>query len=170
MYPLVPSQREHESTKARKPEKQKGRLDRSVFLYMEPKGCCEADFAQCDACRMWVSDLFLDEGPRCVLHGSKQQIMPFGSCGLFVIWPNGVQNSDVIEAHADELMSGLPASVTTKESGYVERKVRCENCRHFDKEDSDCELYEELNRRFPKLFNLQEKVHEHGCCNANTPK
>ncbi len=141
------------------------KIQRDAFLYFDPHANSdEEEFAQCSTCRMFVP------GDRCIVHGSKVKVEATGSCGLYAIWPKGKANPIVIGDHRAELDKGIPGSVTTKESGYVNRKVRCDNCEFFDGEESDCELYENLNKTLPQLFDLDVNVKEDGCCNANTAK
>jgi len=56
------------------------------------------------------------------------------------------------------------------EVGFVKRKVRCENCRWFFDQESECGLFHMLNREFPQEFELDPEVKPRGCCNAQVPK
>lgn len=126
------------------------KLGRDAFLYMDPKPP-QKRFAQCSTCRDWVTG-----DRRCVIHGPKVQVFGGDSCGLYV-WgtpkPPGT-DTEVI--------------VTPKESGFVERLVRCENCQWFG-DDGNCGLYQLLNRRLSDTFDLDIRVDAHGCCNAQQP-
>ncbi len=125
------------------------KLTRDIFLYMDPVGQTQR-FAQCSTCRDWVT------GDRlCVIHGRKVKVPGTASCGLYV---NGVPQP-----------AGSPtlARVTPRESGLVNREVRCENCHFFG--EGECGLYQILNDWRPEMFALDVGVDSHGCCNAQTP-
>ncbi len=126
------------------------KIDRSAFLYMDPVGSNASEFGQCGSCRFGV------EG-RCVLLG--HDVDKGDSCGLYV--------------HATEEDSpAVPEEreyVSDRDAGYVRREVRCENCKFFDPDEGDCELFEMLNNLRPETFDLDEKVEARGCCNAQTP-
>ena len=112
------------------------------------------EFAQCGTCVH-----FLAKQQRCELHGKDDEVDEDDSCGLYV---HGT-------AEADEEPEGL---VTPEQSGLVSREVRCENCMFFDPDSEPrehCDLYTQLNRILPKLFDLDRYVDEYGCCNAQTP-
>ena len=119
---------------------------RDAFLYM--KGNVK-DFAQCSSCVFWFSKI-----NRCQLHSDKDKIDGDDSCGLYV------------QGKPQE--TGKCASLTTpKQSGLVDRKVRCENCWHFS--NNNCSLYENLNKKLPEVFDLETKVGPQDCCNAQNP-
>lgn len=124
-------------------------IDRSAFLYMDPKGKASR-FAQCETCMMWTGA----KAKTCTIHGDKK-IKAGDSCGLYV---HGGPHE---EAAGSEMKA-----VSPKESGLVRGEVRCENCIHFEAKDSECELFENLNEKMPEVFALDEKVHPQGCCNA----
>jgi hypothetical protein len=132
---------------ARKSQK---RIKRDAFLYLDPKGN-EDKFAQCGTCRMWT-------GTGCTILG-KTKVTAEMSCGLYV---HGTPSKD--KAGKEESL------VTPEEAGLVTRQVRCENCRSFDKKNSVCMLFQSLNKKFPDKFDLEEKVNEYGCCNAQMKK
>ena len=140
------------------------KITRAAFLYFEPDrtGTREEDFAQCGSCRMFVP------GTQCIILGSDVHLGPRWSCGFYAPWPNGVRNAEVVANHRAELAKGLKGSVTPEEAGLVNREVRCENCAFFEDETDECELYEQLNKL--PLFDLDVKIEEYGCCNAQTPK
>lgn len=121
------------------------KLDRSAFLYMDPKGTL-GRFAQCGSCRDWVSG-----DRRCVIHGPKVTVPASASCGLYV--------------YGQPQLAGTRTRpiVTPEESGLVDREVRCENCKWFD---SVCNLFGILNKAKPEIFDLDPVVDPHGCCNA----
>jgi len=126
-------------------------LKRDAFLYLEPTKD-KAKFAQCATCMMFTGDA----NKTCTIHGGDQEISSQGSCGLYVPGDN----------HTD--MAGKEVkAVSAQQSGYVEREVRCENCSHYEPEESCCELYEYLNGL--EAFNLDQSVQSKGCCNAQTP-
>ncbi len=144
------------------------KVGRDAFLYLAPKKD-EEDFAQCEACRMFVPEVEGREGGRCVIHGSDVEIDEDDSCGFMVEWPtpDGKPNPEVVEDHAEELAKGVPGSVTPEESGLVSRRVQCHRCR-FMVEGPRCGLYMELNR-VSNNFDLVVEIEEHACCNAQMP-
>jgi len=127
------------------------KIDRSAFLYLDPKGNKDT-FAQCSTCLLWCGEA----KQLCAIHGDKVRVRGTASCGFYI---HGSPRPEQTVAKI----------VTPAESGLVDRKVRCENCQYFDTDDSDCDLFKELNEEFPELFYLEEKVDKHGCCNANEP-
>lgn len=144
------------------------KVERDAFLFFMPhSNSPEEEFAQCETCRMWVPETYSGTKNLCILHGSKVTVEGTASCGLYAIWPKGKPNPAVIKDHADELKQGVPGSVTPEESGLVDRPVRCDNCGFFEA-DNTCGLYETLNRQLPDVFDLDTKVAEDACCNANT--
>jgi hypothetical protein len=132
---------------------QKNKLTRETFIYLEPKGDKEK-FAQCSTCRMWTGE----EGQTCSILG-KTRVTCEMSCNLYV---HGKPSPS--------LKGKEIASYTPKEAGLVNRQIRCENCRSFDPKTSVCMLFQTLNKSHPNMFQLEEKVNEHGCCNAQKPK
>lgn len=129
------------------------KITRATFLYFDPK-TPKDEFAQCGTCVH-----FLEDQGRCELHGADVEVDDDDSCGLYV---HG-------EAEEGEKPEGL---VTPEESGLVSREVRCENCMFFDPDSEareHCDLYTQLNRILPKLFDLDRYVKAQGCCNAQTP-
>ena len=126
---------------------QKQKLKRDAFLYMDPKG--EKDeFAQCSSCRAFT-------GKSCVKFPKGNTVEAGGSCGLYE------------KGEGDPSMVGKElGSANKREAGYVVRKVRCENCSFFHEEKGHCELFEHLTKQFPNVFDLDDKVDKHGCCNA----
>ncbi len=125
------------------------KITRAAFLYLDPKAPKE-EFAQCGTCEM-----FDPEKERCAIHGPIIEIDEDDSCGFYV--------------HGKPGNVKLKVAVTPKESGLVDREVRCENCVYFNGKGS-CGLYRELNATFPSKFQLDEHVNAYGCCNAQTPK
>jgi broad specificity phosphatase PhoE len=110
------------------------------------------NYAQCISCKMFIQSKRV-----CSLHGMDVKIKPTMSCGLYCF------------GHADNSeLHHVSVATTPKESGLTERQVRCENCFFFDEQESDCELFEALNKG--SVFTLEEKVDKHGCCNANIAK
>ncbi len=129
------------------------KITRATFLYFDPKAPKD-EFAQCGTCVHFLEDI-----GRCELHGADVEVDDDDSCGLYV---HG-------EAEEGEKPEGL---VTPEESGLVSREVRCENCMFFDPDSEPrehCDLYTQLNRILPKLFDLDRYVKAQGCCNAQTP-
>ena len=124
------------------------KVKRDAFLYIDGKG---PDTGQCSSCKLWVRDADV-----CLIHGLHIKIKGGASCGLYV--------------------KGKPASaglaqalVTPEESGLVNRKVRCENCRFAHKGATVCGLYLVLNSEMPELFQLDGHIEPQGCCNAQMP-
>ena len=125
--------------------------DRSAFLYMEPHPN-NPDFAQCGDCMH-----FIPGAQRCIWFGKDDEVKAEDSCGFF--------------AQGDPSDDQTPRGLFTKEElGYYSSgPVRCENCDGFDARDKSrmhCDVYVQLNRMFPKIWNLDEKVKPKGCCNA----
>lgn len=128
------------------------KITRATFLYMDPQKPKD-EFAQCGTCIH-----FLKNTSRCEIHGKDVKVDDDDSCGLYV---HGATGNDEPEK-----------LVTPKESGLVSRQVRCENCMFFDPDSEPrehCDLFTQLNRILPKLFDLDRYVDEYGCCNAQTP-
>lgn len=133
-------------------------ITRDSFLYLEAKDPKNVDqFAQCGTCMMFTGNA----NETCTIHGPDEKIVSDGSCGLYV-------EGDPMPDEAGHEM----ASVTKEESGYVERQVRCENCRVFEMDGTACTLYDNLNAMKHGLFKfeLDSKVDPKGCCNAQTAK
>jgi hypothetical protein len=130
--------------------------DRSIFLYLDPKPP-EDQFAQCDTCMMYTGKPG-EKVATCTIHGKEKINGPDGTCGLYV------HGKPMPGERGHEM-----ASVTKKESGYVERQVRCENCVSFNAGRSTCMAFDSLNIKMPQYFSLKTKVDPKGCCNAQTP-
>jgi len=128
------------------------KITRATFLYMDPQAPKD-EFAQCGTCVHWIEGQDL-----CELHRPRDHIDDDDSCCLYV--------------HGKPA-GGTPESlVTPQESGLVSRQVRCMNCIFFDPDTEPrkhCDLYTQLNRMMPAVFDLDRYVNEHGCCNAQTP-
>ena len=152
------------------------RITRDAFLFLTPRSKPQQeDFAQCGPCRMLVPEEYFEEklqGDRCIIHGSKVEIDDDDSCGFMVPWPtpNGAPVERVVEDHAAELLKIIPGSVTPKESGLVSRRVQCHRCRFGEESATICGLYRLLNQSFPDMFDLDESITPHSCCNAQEPK
>jgi hypothetical protein len=139
-----------------------GRIGRDAFLYADPKPPDDR-FAQCATCIMWTGP----EHKTCLIHGKDREIDGDWSCNFYV---HGQPSPD----KAGE----AEALVEPEESGLVERQVRCRNCAFFDPQAEDepgeegphCELFEKLNRAYPDLFELDQRVQADGCCTAQTEK
>ena len=121
------------------------KLDRSVFLYMDPKSPKD-EFAQCSTCVH-----FLPESQRCTLFGKDDKVVANASCNLYA---HGTPKED------QEILE----SMSPKDAGYLTGQVRCENCSWFNS-DSTCGLFQELNK-LKDIFNLNTKVDPKGCCNG----
>lgn len=128
--------------------------NRSAFAYMEGKPDTAA-FAQCGTCA-----LFLRGVKRCHWLG-ETEVDEDDSCVMYV---QGAPNDDPNAKPTGKL---TPATV-----GLYDGKVRCENCNAFDARDPNdlhCDLYVQLNRIFPNMWNLNRTVKAHACCNAWAP-
>lgn len=123
-----------------------GKIGRWAFLYMEPRSSSTKDFAQCGTCQ-----LFMPGKERCGIFGKDDVVKAEASCGLYL---QGQPRDD----------QPVQAIVTPEEAGYVEAKVRCENCGWF--KDGKCGLFAMLDESFPDTFDLKSKVSPTGCCNA----
>src|SRR5579863_3197467 len=90
------------------------KIDRSAFLFMSARKP-EKQFAQCSTCAFFIKAL-----GRCENFGPDNPVNgPRGSCGAYAYGPEGSK--------------GKPLSrMTPTEAGYVERPVRCEDCKFFD--------------------------------------
>ena len=117
------------------------KIDRSTFLYLEGE---DDTFAQCGSCAF---------GPdTCGLMGGAPVNPEIGTCCLYV---------------PGEFLGQPVSNLSKEEIGYVERPVRCENCRYFS--NGNCGLFQELNEAFPDQFDLNVKVQPYGCCNGQMP-
>ena len=121
------------------------RYDRSIFLYAK-----HGD-AQCGTCRWWTGE----KKQRCAILGKALKVDAGDSCGLYVY---GEPNPD----------QPIEESITPEEAGFVDRKVRCENCKSFAK--GKCKFYTELNDLWPEMMDLEEEVDPKGCCTAQKPR
>jgi len=126
------------------------KIDRSAFLFMSTRKP-EGQFAQCKTCAFFLTN-------RCENFGPDNEISARGSCGAY--------------AFGTPRAGAAPMSrMTPSEAGYVERKVRCEDCKFFDPKDepqSHCDLYTQLNLMMPGVWSLNRYVTAYDCCNANT--
>ena len=123
------------------------RYGRDVFLYT-----VHGD-SQCGTCRSWC-------GPkvqRCAVLGKALKVDADDSCNVYM---HGQPNPD----------QPIQESMTPEEAGFVDRKVRCENCRSFDEDQGVCGFYTMLNDLAPDKFDLDERVSPQGCCTANKKK
>jgi hypothetical protein len=124
--------------------------DRSVFLYMEPSPDTP-EFAQCGTCSNFIPD-----AERCFWFSEQDEVDSDDSCGLYV---QG-------DPHGGRVPTGL---MEPKVAGFYEGKVRCQNCNAVDNRDPSrihCDLYVQLNRMMPRIWDLEEKVKPRACCNA----
>ena len=129
------------------------KITRATFLYLDPVEPKD-EFAQCGTCIHFIEGRNL-----CEIHSADDDIDDDDSCGFYLhgkpqkgIEPKGI--------------------VTPEESGLVSRQVRCENCTFFDPDTEPrehCDLYTQLNRMMPSVFDLDRYVKRQACCNAQTP-
>ncbi len=124
------------------------KVQRDAFIYLDPKPP-QDKFAQCGTCMMFT-------GSSCTILGKDKKVDAGDSCALYV------------HGKPQPKMKGKEhKSVTPEEAGFVEgEQVRCENCVYGDKSRGVCKLFEKLNREMPADFDLKEKIHPKGCCNA----
>ena len=129
------------------------RIKRDAFLYLDPTGDNQNEFAQCNTCMQWITDA------RCIIHSESVNVPGSASCGFYLYGtPNGPD-------------AGCYGIITPEESGLVDRPVRCENCRWYEIDDGgECKLFDILNMYHPQLFDLDISVDAKGCCNANQAK
>lgn len=127
------------------------KLGAETFLYLDPEPDVD-DFAQCSSCRDWVTGDNL-----CLIHGPFITVKGSMSCGLYV--------------YGEPLPPGhrTYALVSARESGLVDREVRCENCRHMEEGDQ-CGFFTYLNKTLPELFDIDTDIDPKGCCNAQQPE
>lgn len=128
------------------------KVTRAAFLYLDPKSP-KARFAQCGTCVH-----FIEDKDQCQIHAPQVDIDEDDSCGFYL--------------HGKPSAERAESLVTPEDSGLVDRQVRCENCMFFDPDTEPkehCDLYTQLNRMLPSLFDLNRYVDRHGCCNAQTP-
>lgn len=156
--------------------------DRSVYMYTTPPKNAAPEVkkqhAQCIYCRMLVpKDALPAEGKHkkncdlCVVIGSQDAVDGApnrGSCGEMANWPtpDGMPDPSVIKEHAAKLATGAPGSATKEEVGYVERKVRCENC--YFGGNPKCGWYIELSEKIPEFFKDAGDIEPLACCNTQT--
>jgi hypothetical protein len=145
-----PDEEENSETEQEGEQETEGKsekIKRDAFIYLNGTS---RDFAQCGSC--W---LFVPEKQRCSILGPKVEVDADDSCCFYM---------------KGKPVKGLPivARVSIEEAGFVERKVRCENC--FYGGGGDCQLYVELNEKFPDMFDLDTSITSKSCCNAQIPK
>lgn len=129
-------------------ESKKGIRRRDAFGYMEPKGN-EPNYAQCGTCRLWIKPT-----KRCFWYTDDKVVVAEASCILYV-------QGDPITTETKPI-----GAVTPEETGFINGKVRCENCDAFNAEESGCGVYYRMNEELPNVFDLDTKVNKKGCCNA----
>lgn len=128
--------------------KDNGKIGREAFLYLEGKDG-DDKFAQCASCDMWNN-----KAETCAILGPGFFVDADDSCGLYIKGKPHDQPCDKI--------------YTPEEVGFVDRDVRCENCKYGG--DGECSLFKMLNDKFPDEFELDTKIKPYGCCNAQTRK
>lgn len=134
-------------------------IERDSFMYLKPKGMVPTkDHAQCRGCMMFTGD----KHESCTTHAkSEGPILGKGSCG-------GYAEGHPMPDEAGHEMG----SWTKEESGYVERSVRCENCKWAMKEEGGhvCTFFRMLNEMIPEMFDIDEDIEPKACCNAQESK
>ena len=155
------------------------KLGRNVFNYLAPRKGIDApgDFRSCSSCRNFVPERAFHAattGNKCVLMGSYP-IAPHGNCFRYAPWPDGKPVEHVVEGHALACLNGVRAALGPWDTGYTEDadcSHRCRDCRHYDAiGDADapgpeCEFMEEMNRKVPNVFNVNESIDPDGGCSA----
>lgn len=124
------------------------KIDRSAFLYLSP-ATKDHTFAQCGSCCF-----FMPKKQQCSIFSDDIKVIAKASCGLYI---HGKPNDQ----------QPVTAQVTSKEAGYVETSVRCENC-HWVREKT-CNLYATLNQSLPDIFDLNTDIEDQACCNGFQP-
>ena len=123
------------------------KIKRDAFIYLPGK---DKEFAQCGTC--W---LFNAEKERCAILGPTFEVDDDDACNFYL---KGDPSKDL----------KLVARVTPKNAGFVDRKVRCENCKYGG--GGVCKLYTMLNEKLPDVFDLDTKIEPRACCNAQTSR
>ena len=127
------------------------KIDRSAFLYMDPKGD-QDKFAQCATCSHFT-------GESCEILGKHLKVKPTDSCALY------------IHGEPDPSKKGSEKEVVKPEdAGFIKAAVRCENCVYGDGKRKICTLFESINNKIPDKFDLDPNIHPKGCCNAFVAK
>jgi hypothetical protein len=129
--------------------------DRSAFAYMEPDPDTKK-FAQCGTCAM-----FLRKVERCHWLGPDDKVDADDSCVMYV------QGEP-----SDDPKAKPTGALEPKTVGLFDGRVRCENCNAHDFRDparKHCDLFVQLNRMFPRMWNLKTEIKPHACCNAWAP-
>lgn len=120
------------------------KIKRDAFLYLDGT---DSRFAQCGTCVLGYS--------HCRIMGNKAVSAENGSCCLYM--------------RGRSVLTMAIANLTKAQVGYVERQVRCRNCKWFISPNR-CGLYAKLNRSDPDTWDLDDKVIPLGCCNAQSPR
>ena len=94
---------------------------------------------------------------RCAVIGKETSISPTGS-SIYYGFGTPTDNQPI------------NARFTAEEIGYVDRQVRCINCKFVNIKKSHCKLYKLLNTLASWIFDLDYKIDLFGCCNFQTPK
>lgn len=130
------------------------KIRRDAFLYLDPKGD-HSKFAQCESCLRWTGA----ESNTCGILGPDIEVTGDMSCGMY------------IHGKPDPSTAGQEDTLFTPEQvGLVKRAVRCENCIYYEEDEGECELFCQLNHAYSDVFDLDDHVDAHGCCNSHTPK
>lgn len=148
------------------------RLDRSVFVYLEPREGIDGttSFCQCASCSNFIPESFMRgavRGDRCGLFGSNFPVDDDDSCNLYTPWADGRPCDDDVAEAADDMVSGCRGSVRPYDVGFLsDVNVRCGNCRQFDYVTKTCAFFAKLTAEQPGLFMLEPTVNIDGCCDA----
>lgn len=121
------------------------KIKRDAFLYLDGT---DSRFAQCGTCVTGYNT--------CKIMGNTRVSVEYGSCGFYI--------------RGRAVLTLAIANLTKTQTGYVERRVRCENCKFFNYPRSGCRLFASLNKTDPEIWDLDDRVSPHGCCNAQTAK
>lgn len=126
--------------------------DRSAFAFFEPHPNIP-DHAQCSSCSK-----FLRAIGRCFTMKEDDETAGGDTC---VMYEQGEPNDD-----PNAKPSG---QYTKKDVGWYSGKVTCQHCNVYDDRDKaniHCDLFVQLNRTFPRIWKLNEKIKPRTCCNA----
>jgi len=131
------------------------RITRDALLFMKARGPNKGKFAQCITCIHFLIDQGL-----CRLQRDKDDVDGDDSCGSY--YPG-----EPTKGEEKPLGNSTPA-----ELGFVKRLVQCRRCRFFDPDSEarkHCDLFTQLNRMMPNVFNMDRYVDDFDCCNAQSP-
>lgn len=147
------------------------KIGRDSFSYMEPREGIDgkAMFRSCASCQHFVPEAYFTGakiGARCAIMGSDMCVTDDNYCHRYIPWASGVPCEAIVCMNAGELRRGVPAAISSIDSGYswdTKNKHHCASCRFFDG-PSECEMFEHLNETCPDVFALDKTVKPQGGC------